>query len=158
MAAASTDTSPYAAWTMCVHHPSRVVRPSPDCRALDRGIALLAIPSIYIYVSRALAARKLKKTGIGKGAPGFLTSVKRVAVPPEIAARIRRGEEVSPEEISAAIAAASQRASISATSPPPTVEDVPSLRTDSDTNDSNNEWLPDHLKNGTKRKTKSKRK
>jgi len=35
-------------------------------------------------------------------APGFQTSVKRIRVTPEIAARIRRGEEVSPEEIEAA--------------------------------------------------------
>ena len=35
-------------------------------------------------------------------APGFQTSVKKVRVTPEIAARIRRGEEVSPEEIEAA--------------------------------------------------------
>ena len=37
-----------------------------------------------------------------KTAPGFQTSVKRIRVTPEIAARIRRGEEVSPEEIEAA--------------------------------------------------------
>lgn len=35
-------------------------------------------------------------------APGFQTSVKRIRITPEIAARIRRGEEVSPEEIEAA--------------------------------------------------------
>jgi hypothetical protein len=42
------------------------------------------------------------KTGIGKGAPGFQTGVKRIAVPPEIIARIRAGEEVSAEEITRA--------------------------------------------------------
>ncbi len=35
-------------------------------------------------------------------APGFQTSVKRIRITPEIAARIRRGEEVSPEVIEAA--------------------------------------------------------
>ena len=42
------------------------------------------------------------KTGIGKGAPGFTTNVRKVAVPPEIMARIRAGEQVSGEEITAA--------------------------------------------------------
>lgn len=71
-------------------------------------------------------ARRLRIHGIGKGgeylfellsfamlivpniscptgtAPGFQTSVKKLRVTPEIAARIRRGEKVSPEEIDAA--------------------------------------------------------
>lgn len=42
------------------------------------------------------------KTGLGRGAPGFQTNVKRIAVPPEIVARIRAGEEVSAEEITRA--------------------------------------------------------
>lgn len=42
------------------------------------------------------------KTGLGRGAPGFHTNVQRVAVPPEIMERIRRGEEVSADEITAA--------------------------------------------------------
>jgi protoporphyrinogen oxidase len=42
------------------------------------------------------------KTGLGRGAPGFQTNIKRIAVPPEIMARIRAGEEVSAEEITAA--------------------------------------------------------
>lgn len=42
------------------------------------------------------------KTGLGRGAPGFQTNIKRIAVPPEIIARIRAGEEVSAEEITAA--------------------------------------------------------
>ena len=35
-------------------------------------------------------------------APGFQTNVRRIRVTPEIAARIQRGEQVSPEEIEAA--------------------------------------------------------
>jgi hypothetical protein len=114
----------------------------------------LAIPPIYIYISRTLTARKLKKTGIGKGAPGFLTSVKKVAVTPEIAARLRRGEHVSPEEIAACqnpSAAVSQQSPI-VTASPPSTEDAPPKADDS------NEWLPEHVKNTPKRKPKSKRK
>jgi len=47
-------------------------------------------------------ARRLRIHGIGKGAPGFQTNVRRIRVTPEIAARIQRGEQVSAEEIEAA--------------------------------------------------------
>ncbi|CCF53058.1 hypothetical protein NDA18_003136 [Ustilago nuda] len=46
------------------------------------------------------------KTGLGRGAPGFQTGVKRMAVTPEIAARMRAGEQVSQEEIEEALARA----------------------------------------------------
>ncbi|GAA5909229.1 uncharacterized protein JCM6883_005812 [Sporobolomyces salmoneus] len=49
------------------------------------------------------------KTGIGRGAPGFATGVKRVAIPPELAARIRAGEEVSADEVTAALDAEKER-------------------------------------------------
>lgn len=49
------------------------------------------------------------KTGIGRGAPGFQTGVKRVAIPPALAARIRAGEEVSAEEVTEAIEAERER-------------------------------------------------
>ncbi|PWN50349.1 hypothetical protein IE53DRAFT_315964, partial [Violaceomyces palustris] len=39
------------------------------------------------------------KTGIGRGAPGFQTGVKKLQVTPEIAARLRNGENVSQEEM-----------------------------------------------------------
>lgn len=35
-------------------------------------------------------------------APGFQTNIRKLAVPPSIAARLARGEDVSPEEIEAA--------------------------------------------------------
>ncbi|WFD33709.1 hypothetical protein MCUN1_000522 [Malassezia cuniculi] len=41
-------------------------------------------------------------TGIGRGAPGFQTNVKRIALPADIVRRIRAGEQVSAEEITAA--------------------------------------------------------
>jgi hypothetical protein len=43
------------------------------------------------------------KTGLGRGAPGFLTGSKQVRLPVEIAARIRLGEEVTAEEITEAL-------------------------------------------------------
>lgn len=64
---------------------------------------LVLLPLGYYYVRRYLAARKLARTGIGRGAPGFQTGVKRIAVTPEIAARLRAGEQVSTEEIEAAV-------------------------------------------------------
>ncbi|GAA5859858.1 hypothetical protein JCM8547_004360 [Rhodosporidiobolus lusitaniae] len=39
----------------------------------------------------------------GKGAPGFQTATRRVKIPEELAARIRAGEEVSGEEVTAAL-------------------------------------------------------
>ncbi|KAJ4482463.1 hypothetical protein J3R30DRAFT_3656500 [Lentinula aciculospora] len=70
----------------------------------------IVIPPVIIlsayFTRKWYLARKLRLYGIGKGAPGFQTNVRRIRVTPEIAARIRRGEEVSPEEITAASAMA----------------------------------------------------
>ncbi|WAQ92820.1 hypothetical protein PtA15_17A302 [Puccinia triticina] len=55
----------------------------------------------YLNNARREKAEKLKK-GIGRGVAGFQTGVRRVAIPPEIMERIRRGEEVSGEEITRA--------------------------------------------------------
>ncbi|KAF9014361.1 hypothetical protein BDZ89DRAFT_1142397 [Hymenopellis radicata] len=63
-------------------------------------------------------ARRLRVHGIGKGAPGFQTGVRRVRVTPEIAARIQRGEEVSPEEIAASIAVPNRKRRILGRRPP----------------------------------------
>ncbi|KAG5635564.1 hypothetical protein H0H81_010768, partial [Sphagnurus paluster] len=98
-------------------------------------IPTVLIVSTY-FVRKWYLARRLRLHGIGKGgalrgilywlntrclrpsslrslqlenttaAPGFQTSVRRVRITPEIAARIKRGEEVSPEEIARASAAA----------------------------------------------------
>ncbi|KAF8799700.1 hypothetical protein BYT27DRAFT_7149377 [Phlegmacium glaucopus] len=66
----------------------------------------VTIPPIVMlsayYIRKWYLARRLRIHGIGKGAPGFQTNVRRIRVTPEIAARIRRGEQVSPEEIEAA--------------------------------------------------------
>ncbi|EEB98874.1 hypothetical protein MPER_01543, partial [Moniliophthora perniciosa FA553] len=53
-------------------------------------------------------ARRLKVHGIGKGAPGFQTNVRRVRITPEIAARLRR-EEVSLRDSTASTLAEEQR-------------------------------------------------
>jgi hypothetical protein len=72
---------------------------------------------------------------------------------------MRRGDEISPEEIAASqarAAVASQQSSITTASP--LVETLPSLGNDSTSTD--NEWLPDHLKksDGKRKTTKGKRK
>ncbi|KAH9820688.1 hypothetical protein DFH28DRAFT_1079491 [Melampsora americana] len=56
---------------------------------------------IKLYNSYRLKQKKLSQ-GIGRGVAGFQTGVRRVAVPQEILDRIRRGEEVSAEEITRA--------------------------------------------------------
>ncbi|MBW0477948.1 hypothetical protein O181_017663 [Austropuccinia psidii MF-1] len=79
---------------------------------------VLAVPvallSYYIYrtYQESLTKKNNLKKGIGRGVSGFQTGVRRVAVPPEIMERIRRGEEVSGEEITRAqerLAAASKQ-------------------------------------------------
>ncbi|KIY47746.1 hypothetical protein FISHEDRAFT_44844, partial [Fistulina hepatica ATCC 64428] len=114
------------------------------------------------FVRKWYLARKLQVHGIGKGAPGFQTSVRRVRITPEIAARIQRGEEVSPEEIAAASAQAEKEAaSGQAPLSPSLFRDIievdhrspaaekPPLR--------DNEWLPDNIVKPKKR-AKAKRK
>ncbi|GAW01038.1 hypothetical protein LENED_002608 [Lentinula edodes] len=54
-------------------------------------------PVIFLsayFTRKWYLARRLRLHGIGKGAPGFQTNVRRIRVTPEIAARIRRGEEL----------------------------------------------------------------
>jgi hypothetical protein len=73
---------------------------------------VLALPIIYFgyrLYSNAVAQKKLRETGIGKGAPAFITNVRKVAIPAHLAARIRRGEEVSGEEVTAALEAEKRR-------------------------------------------------
>ncbi|KAK0556397.1 hypothetical protein OC846_001222 [Tilletia horrida] len=86
------------------------------------------------------------KTGIGRGAPGFQTSVKRIAVPAALAARIRAGEQVSPEEIEAAQreaeAAAARGATIGHASSLPSAS---SATINERRKEPVNEWLPDNL-------------
>ena len=81
-------------------------------------------------------------------APGFQTNVKRIRITPDIAARIRRGEEVSPEEIAEAAARAEtmhrdQDSGSSILDRPPLVERVE--KPDKD------EWLPESITKPKKR-------
>lgn len=76
--------------------------------------------------------------------------MKRVAVTPEIAARLRRGEHVSPEEI-----AACQESNSGPSTDKPAGQDTP--QDDSKESELDNEWLPDELKAKNKRKPGAKR-
>lgn len=87
-------------------------------------------------------------------APGFQTNVRRIRVTPEIAARLRRGEEVSPDEIAAASAKAEadeRNGTVSSFSPPEPQTQEPTA------SEPINEWLPPSL-NTPKKRAKGKRK
>ncbi|KAG9082129.1 hypothetical protein FS749_007088 [Ceratobasidium sp. UAMH 11750] len=71
------------------------------------GILAVTVFLVGRYVDQTYI-RPPSKTGFGKGAPGFMTNVRKVAITPEIAERLRRGEEVTPEEIAAAQAEAAK--------------------------------------------------
>ncbi|KAE8224272.1 hypothetical protein CF319_g2810 [Tilletia indica] len=99
------------------------------------------------------------KTGIGRGAPGFQTGVKRVAVPAALAARIRAGEQVSPEEIEAA-----QREAAEAAAKGATIGTSSSMsgggggveQRRSQPVEPVNEWLPEGLQGGPRKVGKKK--
>lgn len=116
----------------------------PGCVIADSGPATVALCVVAAAVVIAFAwPRKPKSTGaydpttgIGRGAPGFRksrlteTNVKRIALPADIVARIRAGEQVSAEEITAA----QQRAAVAQSAPK-----------------KENEWLPDAPKPKSRR-------
>ncbi|KAL1747178.1 hypothetical protein HDZ31DRAFT_32431 [Schizophyllum fasciatum] len=118
----------------------------------------IVIPPIILIVSwyarKWYLADKLKRTGIGKGAPGFQTGIRQVRITPEIAARLRRGEEVSPAEIEAA----SRAADAAPPAPPPRpygdiVEVDLRGQTNTTSEDEPNEWVSEQI---TKKKGKGK--
>ncbi|KAF7422340.1 hypothetical protein PC9H_010496 [Pleurotus ostreatus] len=113
----------------------------------------IAIPTAVLlsgyFARKFYLAYRLKKYGIGRGAPGFQTNVRKVRITPEIAARIRRGEDVSPEEITAAIAKAEREESQqTSSSPPPPIHRAPLIEK---TEPTINEWLPDSITTPKKR-------
>ncbi|KAF8321900.1 hypothetical protein F5887DRAFT_1117384, partial [Amanita rubescens] len=119
----------------------------------------IIIPPVLLsagyFARKWYLAWRLKVHGIGKGAPGFQTNVKKIRITPDIAARIRRGEEVSPEEIAEAAARAekmhpNQDTSSSILDRPPLVERV-EKPVDSDKDLSANEWLPESVTKPKKR-------
>ncbi|KAF8962281.1 hypothetical protein BDZ97DRAFT_1920568 [Flammula alnicola] len=140
------------------------------------SLLLVAIPPVVLlsayYVRKWYLARRLRLYGIGKGAAGFQTNVRRVRVTPDIAARIRRGEDVSPAEIEAASRAADEREAAegkSATNgsaesnsqpfqgglPRGIIEerdDRHLIKEEEETASSSNEWLPDSITKPSKRK------
>lgn len=126
--------------------------PSKSAQTVDEYPSLLWITIPPILLLSAWFARKwykayqLKTHGIGKGAPGFQTNVRRIRVTPEIAARIRRGEEVSPEEIAAASALAEQENR----SDTPRQEE-PRNPTTPESATLVNEWLPESVTTPKKR-------
>lgn len=66
----------------------------------------LASSRIYSYFNGSGSTKADtydEKTGIGRGAPGFLTGSQRVKLPLHIAMRIKLGEEVTAEEITEAL-------------------------------------------------------
>ncbi|KAF8073477.1 hypothetical protein FPV67DRAFT_1666249 [Lyophyllum atratum] len=125
----------------------------------------VTIPPIFLlsayFVRKWYLARQLRLYGIGKGAPGFQTNVRRVRVTPEIAARIRRGENVSPEEIARA-AAQAEEDEARGTTPPPRVNSLAGRgvleerQLEEKDSDSANEWLPESI-TGPKKRSKGKK-
>jgi len=102
-------------------------------------------------------------------APGFQTNVRRIRVTPAIAARIRRGEQVSPEEIEAASKKADEEDVTSKSSgnggsgvntlPTRIIEERDDRNvTDQKKKDDpvDNEWLPDSI-TGPKKRGKGKK-
>ncbi|KAG8747579.1 hypothetical protein FRC12_014036 [Ceratobasidium sp. 428] len=75
------------------------------------GILAVTVFLVGRYVDNTYI-RPPSKTGFGKGAPGFMTNVRKVAITPELAERLRRGEEVTPEEIAAAQAEAAKNPTV----------------------------------------------
>ncbi|KAJ8515362.1 hypothetical protein ONZ45_g7196 [Pleurotus djamor] len=118
----------------------------------------ITIPSILLvsgyFARKWYLAYRLKKYGIGRGAPGFQTNVRKVQITPEIAARLRRGEEVSAEEITAAIAKAEENRRLgideNTTSGSPASTPEPPTRT-SVKEEPVNEWLPESVTSQKKR-------
>jgi hypothetical protein len=81
--------------------------------------------------------------------------VKKVRITPEIAERLRRGEEVSPEEIAEASRQAEERARLP---PQPIVEINLTQNKDADISQTDkDEWLPESV-GAPKKRAKGKRK
>ncbi|KIY69319.1 hypothetical protein CYLTODRAFT_372904 [Cylindrobasidium torrendii FP15055 ss-10] len=97
-------------------------------------------------------AHKLRTTGIGKGAPGFQTNVRRVRVTADVAARIQRGEQVSPDEIAASIARAQREDESAANSTSTSAKSPPTPPPEPE-----NEWLPQNLSSGKKQPKRRKK-
>ncbi|KAF9518931.1 hypothetical protein BS47DRAFT_1337829 [Hydnum rufescens UP504] len=133
------------------------------------GVTGVALFFLGRYIDNTFV-RPPSKTGFGKGAPGFITNTRQIKVTPEIAARLRRGEQVSPEEIDVAVKAAEAALSgaapsaveVSPTKPSPKKTKVVKRKVSSrqpapvkveDPKEAVNEWIPEgHIKKGSQRR------
>lgn len=66
-------------------------------------VVLFPAYKAYSWYTEKNRLKEVERTGIGRGAKGFMTGTKRVALPVHLAARVRLGEYVSPEEITEAL-------------------------------------------------------
>ncbi|KAJ7254825.1 hypothetical protein C8J57DRAFT_1656892 [Mycena rebaudengoi] len=123
-----------------------------------------SIPSVVLlsgYFARKWYLTRRRLHGIGKGAPGFQTNVRKIRVPPELMARIRRGDDVSPHEI----VAASARMDAEKRDGPISPQDISSEPKKKETkppekeppSEPVNEWLPENIA-GPKKRSKGKKK
>jgi len=133
------------------------------------GVGGVALFVLGRYIDNTFI-RPPSKTGFGKGAPSFITNTRQIKVTPEIAARLRRGEQVSPEEIDVAVKAAEavlsgaapSAAEISPAKPSPKKTKVVKRKVPSrqpapakveDPKEAVNEWIPEgHIKKGPQRR------
>lgn len=94
-------------------------------------------------------------------APGFQTNVRKIRVPPELMARIRRGEDVSPDEIAAASARMDAEEREGSTTPGPLPQskktEQPKPVAKDTPSEPVNEWLPEGI-TGPKKRSKGKKK
>jgi hypothetical protein len=93
-------------------------------------------------------------------APGFQTNVRQLKITPEIAARLRRGEDVSPEEI----AEAARKAELEPPRPLLPLRDIVEINLTQQPQaeaeksaESTNEWLPENV-TAPKKRSKGKKK
>ena len=98
-------TSVSSKHTLCLM-PSRAKAPPAQLPPIDPTMLFVTIPPLLIlsvyFVRKWYLARRLRLHGIGRGAPGFQTNVKRIRITPQIKERLARGENVTPDEIAEA--------------------------------------------------------
>ncbi|KAJ7163369.1 hypothetical protein C8R46DRAFT_1282029 [Mycena filopes] len=135
--------------------------------AVDDHPSLLwiTIPSVLLlsgyFVRKWYLARRLRLHGIGKGAPGFQTNVRKIRIPPDLMRRIRAGEDVSPDEIAAASARMEREeregvAKEEKAEPPQKSKPKP-VAQEVENADPANEWLPEGI-TAPKKRAKGKKK
>lgn len=107
--------------------------------------------NLYLYHTSSCLIRHTRIP-----APGFQTNVRRLRVTPDIAARLRRGEEVSPEEIAASSVRAEEEERRGADATPPESKREEPKKKDAPS-EPTNEWLPESI-TAPKKRAKGKKK